>query len=71
MVETMKSNVLYQEPKPSEGLRLIQQKQPSQSEGCFCIKLLFDVEQVKGVEPSYQAWEACVLPMNYTCGNFG
>ena len=25
------------------------------------------VEQVKGVEPSYQAWEACVLPMNYTC----
>ena len=31
--------------------------------------LLF-LEQVKGVEPSYQAWEACVLPMNYTCGNF-
>ena len=28
------------------------------------------LEQVKGVEPSYQAWEACVLPMNYTCGNF-
>lgn len=28
------------------------------------------MEQVKGVEPSYQAWEACVLPMNYTCGNF-
>ena len=28
----------------------------------------FLVEQVKGVEPSYQAWEACVLPMNYTCG---
>lgn len=27
----------------------------------------FLVEQVKGVEPSYQAWEACVLPMNYTC----
>lgn len=25
------------------------------------------LEQVKGVEPSYQAWEACVLPMNYTC----
>lgn len=27
----------------------------------------FFLEQVKGVEPSYQAWEACVLPMNYTC----
>ena len=25
------------------------------------------LEQVKGIEPSYQAWEACVLPMNYTC----
>lgn len=26
-----------------------------------------DVEQVKGVEPSSSAWEADVLPMNYTC----
>ena len=25
------------------------------------------LEQVKGVEPSYRAWEARVLPMNYTC----
>ena len=25
------------------------------------------MEQVKGVEPSYRAWEARVLPMNYTC----
>lgn len=35
----------------------------------FCLfdKRAFCVEQVKGVEPSYQAWEACVLPMNYTC----
>ena len=23
-------------------------------------------ERVKGIEPSYQAWEACVLPLNYT-----
>ena len=37
-------------------------KQKRQPYGCpFCL------EQVKGVEPSYQAWEACVLPMNYTC----
>ena len=27
------------------------------------------VERAKGVEPSYQAWEACVLPMNYARGN--
>lgn len=25
------------------------------------------MEQVKGIEPSSQAWEACILPMNYTC----
>lgn len=30
-------------------------------------QMSFLLEQVKGVEPSYQAWEACVLPMNYTC----
>ena len=25
------------------------------------------MEQVRGVEPPYSAWEADVLPMNYTC----
>jgi hypothetical protein len=24
------------------------------------------MERVKGIEPSYQAWEARVLPLNYT-----
>ncbi len=24
------------------------------------------VERVKGIEPSYEAWEASVLPLNYT-----
>ena len=24
------------------------------------------VERVKGIEPSYSAWEADVLPLNYT-----
>lgn len=28
---------------------------------------LFFLEQVRGVEPPYSAWEADVLPMNYTC----
>ena len=27
----------------------------------------FFLEQVKGIEPSYSAWEADVLPLNYTC----
>ena len=28
--------------------------------------LFRDVERVKGIEPSYEAWEAAVLPLNYT-----
>jgi hypothetical protein len=31
------------------------------------------MERVKGIEPSYAAWEAAVLPLNYTrvvTGNF-
>ena len=24
------------------------------------------LERVKGIEPSYEAWEAAVLPLNYT-----
>ena len=27
----------------------------------------FRLEQVKGIEPSWPAWEAGVLPLNYTC----
>ena len=30
------------------------------------IKSLVVVERVKGIEPSYAAWEAAVLPLNYT-----
>jgi hypothetical protein len=29
-------------------------------------KSLFDGERVKGIEPSCPAWEAGVLPLNYT-----
>ncbi len=25
-----------------------------------------DVERVKGIEPSYSAWEAAALPLSYT-----
>ena len=27
----------------------------------------FFLEQVKGIEPSCSAWEADILPLNYTC----
>lgn len=30
-------------------------------------QLLFILEQVKGIEPSCSAWEADILPLNYTC----
>src|SRR5207342_3096314 len=28
--------------------------------------VLCGLERVKGIEPSYEAWEAAVLPLNYT-----
>ena len=28
---------------------------------------IISVEQVKGIEPSCSAWEADILPLNYTC----
>ena len=30
-----------------------------------------EVERVKGIEPSYAAWEAAVLPLNYTRDKIG
>ena len=26
------------------------------------------LEQVTGIEPALKAWEALILPLNYTCG---
>ena len=35
----------------------------------ICPKLIVLLERVKGIEPSSKAWEAFVLPLNYTrCG---
>ena len=34
---------------------------------CDIFGKLSTMEQVKGIEPSYSAWEADVLPLNYTC----
>jgi hypothetical protein len=28
------------------------------------------LERAKGIEPSYAAWEAAVLPLNYARGRF-
>lgn len=35
-------------------------------EKCKKGKPLFSMERAKGIEPSYAAWEATVLPLNYT-----
>ncbi len=33
------------------------------------VELELELERVKGIEPSYAAWEAAVLPLNYTREN--
>ena len=35
--------------------------------GNGAVKGISELEQVMGVEPTSSAWEADVLPMNYTC----
>ena len=54
----------------SAGLRLVEPGEGShpchaaqskkRPDGALCL------ERVKGIEPSYAAWEAAVLPLNYT-----
>ena len=36
----------------------------------FASTLFVFMEQVRGIEPPYPAWEAGVLPLNYTCEQF-
>ena len=33
---------------------------------CLILKGIIEVERVKGIEPSSQAWEAHILPLNHT-----
>jgi hypothetical protein len=51
-VHCQKNLVLWSEKKPQGRLAL----------QLFQIRM----ERVKGIEPSYEAWEAAVLPLNYT-----
>ena len=44
------------------------ERNPKENATCFD-KSHFLLEQVKGIEPSYSAWEADVLPLNYTCNS--
>ena len=41
---------------------LLQKAKPAD----LCRRVLL-LEQVTGIEPAYSAWEADVLPLNYTC----
>jgi hypothetical protein len=38
----------------------------SQSGGKTSLTVIFSVERVTGIEPALSAWEADVLPLNYT-----
>jgi hypothetical protein len=40
-------------------------KSPSRNCGSACFVEVFGMERAKGIEPSYAAWEAAVLPLNY------
>lgn len=37
-----------------------------QDPGAFCAPGSV-MEQATGIEPAYQAWEACALPLSYAC----
>jgi hypothetical protein len=37
-----------------------------QCSACGAPTAVKSLERVKGIEPSYAAWEAAVLPLNYT-----
>lgn len=32
----------------------------------FAVRKFFNVERLMGIEPTYRAWEARILPMNYS-----
>ena len=38
---------------------------PMRTDKVGLIRTLWRLERVKGIEPSYEAWEAAVLPLNY------
>ena len=66
---------LYPKPNRSPAQRVRFGKEEQQNERALTYKIsrskrydaCSDVEQVKGIEPSCSAWEADVLPLNYTC----
>ena len=56
-LDTHRAKVTYQE-KPRSSQQNAGQNSIRRQKG----------ERVKGIEPSYAAWEAAVLPLNYTRG---
>jgi 3-oxoacid CoA-transferase subunit B len=54
-----------------EGLKLVEladgvTREQSRRPRCLRSGAFVILERVKGIEPSYEAWEAAVLPLNYT-----
>ena len=70
--ETPTSSAFYGEPAQPCDARASKIKSLTQLIQLKRFPVLFSqcfrrsVERVKGIEPSYAAWEAAVLPLNYT-----
>ncbi len=60
------------DPQPALANRSTQRPQAASARRMDVVMALVSNERVKGIEPSYAAWEAAVLPLNYTRGkDFG
>ncbi len=60
------------DPQPAVAKISRQRAQAASARGMEVVMARFNNERVKGIEPSYAAWEAAVLPLNYTRGkDFG
>ena len=51
---------------PAERAQRRQARGSAQNKSPEGLVALFCVERVRGIEPLYEAWEAAVLPLNYT-----
>lgn len=52
---------IFEHAKQRKALKNKEKTRSFNSYGFFCI-----LERVRGIEPPYSAWEADVLPLNYT-----
>ena len=69
-----RGNSRYATPSPASVFRLVMRRGSATDNGRgdepdAGIGMHHGVERAKGIEPSYAAWEAAVLPLNYARGS--